>query len=290
MITVQDMRDDYLGSPIFKKLAPSTRRIYISGLDRFREYFGKHTDIHEITPRTVMEFYSMMLKEHSENMVMRYLCGPSAAFNFLISLRELSINPISVLSTNPEYDARDVVWTPLERDKFIKQAYVMGLNYMAEYVDFLYISAQRVDEIRLFRYEHIEVGSGGEGEYFPVLQSKTKVKAPVWVSDKLFREFEWNRKGQDRPTEGLLFYKRQGWPLSYQTVNGDFNKIKEAAGLRDELQLRDIRRSRATDLMATGNYSAFEVMALTGHQNEKVFKEVYVTLPQQTTQWMLEEN
>ena len=285
MISTGAMVDDYKYSSYFNKLSSSTKELYTLGLTRFLKYFGTNLDISEITPREILKFYDHLLKHEHDNMAMRYLCGPSAAFNFLMALRELTFNPVSVLDTNPEYDPRDVVWTESERLAFIQAAMQSeDRYYMASYLDFLYVSAQRVTEQRLFKYEDIKIDVDSGCRYFPVKQSKTRVKAPVWISKRTFKHFDWIQE----PKAGYLFTKR-GQPIQYQTINNDYKAIREKAGLRKELQLRDLRRSRASDLMATGDYSAFEVMALTGHTNEKVFRQSYIVVPQDTTKWMLDE-
>lgn len=288
MITLLDMQHDYQGSQAFKKLSNNTKSLYMMGLNKLVDYYGHDVDVKDITPRSISQYYNHLVANHSENMAMRYLCGASAAFNFLIAMRDLTFNPVSVLDTNPDYDARDVVWTQNERGRFIKGARELkDVSYMASYIDFMYMSAQRVDEQRLFRYEHIMTDPESNERYFPVVQSKTRAKAPVWITDRLFREFSWYGVSE-QPESGYLFTKK-GQPVSYQTLNNDFKYIRAYCELRDELQMRDLRRSRASDLMATGKYSAFEVMALTGHTSEAVFRNKYVVLPKDTTQWMLKE-
>jgi hypothetical protein len=279
------MMDEYMGSQAYQKLAVSTRDLYQTGLIKFLNFVG-HTEIgSNLTPRNASDFYRHLKRDYSEEMSMRYLCGPSGMCSYMLALRDLTFNPFAILSTNPDYDSRDVVWLPDERERFLVNAEALGLDYIGNYMDFLYVSAQRVYEQRLFRYEDALVDPESGERYFNVIQQKTRSKAPVWVSDRLFKNFGHDGK---LPDMGYLFTKG-GQPVSEQTIYKDFIKVKKASKIRPYVQMRDLRRARATDLMYSGKYTAPQVMALTGHKNEEVFRSVYVVTPKEATQWMLEE-
>ena len=258
ILTVRDLLQDYTTSRSYLSLASSTRKIYQAGLNKLLDDFGALFKLEDMTPRNAVRFYNDLLDDYNATYSASLLKGPKAAFQTLVDLREAEINPFALINMKLRYDPRAVVWSKDEVEKFCQYAKRSGkYAYLYPFVTMLYESAQRPEDVRLILSASAQYSIDHKAAFYEIEQQKTGTKVTIWHTKKVNEALEHSLEHK------YLFHKN-GEHVSLQTFRKDFKLVIEISGLRPELQMRDLRRSRVTHLIDAGHTSE-QVMSLTGH-------------------------
>ncbi|MEK0326802.1 MAG: tyrosine-type recombinase/integrase, partial [Nitrosopumilus sp.] len=277
---------DYKSSMGYLALANSTRSVYSSGLDKLEDYFGDEFKLVNMTVREASKYYEykVLFATGKPSYVSAMMKGPKAAFQTLVDLREAEINPFALINIKLKYNPRAVVWSKEEVEMFYAVAKTHNdLQYMHSFVTMLYESAQRPEDVRSMMWVQRGWSEKYNAYYLDIIQQKTGTAVTVWITEKTDLAICSNR---DPLTYTHLFNKK-GEHVSLQTFRNDFKKVLDIAGLRPELQMRDLRRSRVTHLIDAGKTSE-QVMALTGHKSLSVFEKTYKVTSRDTSAFILQ--
>jgi len=171
--------------------------------------------------------------------------------------------------------SRVVMWEPEQVTQFIKTADSMGIWSMGTLALLCYDLCQRPGDMRQLRWSDYQNGQ------FSFTQEKTQTVVDIPASPRLLERLAnppriavkgtMPFKRYNDPT--IIIYEPTGQPLTrfYNRVTA---RIRNAAGLPFELQMRDLRRTGATE-MAEAGCTEDELRSVTGHQSRDVLS-IYV--------------
>lgn len=283
-MNIKKMLIAYKDSNSFNSLADSTKALYLRGLDALLDHMGPKAFIEDMTTHEVDRFYSKLRRTYDDNGVRRMLKGPRAAYRYLVKMRDIAFNPFSIYSANPQYKERQVVISKKDLENIFETA--KGLkgterSYLYGFLKYLYITAQRPQDVLNMSWENLKYSEEHEAHYFEIETTKTDAIVYTWYTEELV---ELENYVTDR-TSNSLFFKSNS-RLQIGTARRDFNYLLTLCELDGKYQLRDFRRTRATRLLDEG-YTDIQVMSITGHTNLAVFKKVYAVTSKDTSSFML---
>jgi integrase len=160
--------------------------------------------------------------------------------------------------------SRRRVWAIEERDRFCTAAKEAGRPSMALAVMLGWCLGQRPSDLRTLAW------SAYDGHAVQLRQAKTD--QPVWVP--ALPELRSLLDQTPRRSTQIVVSERTGRPYQESDFQHTFAEIRAAAGLPNDLQYRDLRRTLATALGAAG-CSDDQIRAITGHKTRSVVA-VYV--------------
>ena len=160
--------------------------------------------------------------------------------------------------------SRHRVWTIAERDTFCAASLDAGRQSMALAVMLGWCLGQRPADLRTLPW------SAYDGRAVRLSQAKTDQQ--VWVP--VLPEPRTLLDRTPRTSTQIVVSENTGRPYQESDFQHTFADIREAAGLSDDLQYRDLRRTLATALGAAG-CTDDQIRAVTGHRTREVVA-VYV--------------
>lgn len=269
--------------------------------------------MNEITPRDVTKWQGTMQRvglQHSTQV--RILGAFQTLLNHAVRNGYLNQNPIKgigldkVAETEDELIEKKVKRTYLTKEQ-IKQL-ILGLDAYqdekrvqrrnsrshgqshlpdldaVEFVDhikpfvlIMFYTGLRNGDIRLLRWEHINFSRFGSTIHKTI--SKTQHKDSSAKTFPIPKELElvlkeWNKQTGE-PTTGYLFINPQtGKTFDKQLMRRPWKRIKELAGLPEELDLYSLRHNFISWLVMTG-VDLLTVAKLAGHKDVKMIIEHY---------------
>ena len=105
---------------------------------------------------------------------------------------------------------------------------------------------------------------------FRFIQEKTGIEVEIPASERLLDRLA----GLDTQTDTIVVCEATQRPYDRRLYGKWFARIRDAAGLPSSLQLRDLRRTGATE-MAEAGCTEDELRSVTGHQSRDVLS-IYV--------------
>jgi integrase len=176
-----------------------------------------------------------------------------------------SVNPFAQMGLT-DTPPRIVLWEPEQVAEFIDQADEQGLYSIGTLALMCYDLCQRPGDMRKVTWSQYSDG------IFTFTQEKTKAKIEIEASQRLKqRLLGLNRTSEDDP---IVLCENTGKQYDNRLYSKYAAKIRAAAGLPDNLQLRDLRRTGATELAEAG-CTEDELRSITGHMSRNVLN-VYV--------------
>lgn len=173
---------------------------------------------------------------------------------------------------------RDVVWSPVDVEIFVAQADAMGRPSLGTAALLMYDLAQSPIDARLMPWSAYSAGA------FRFRRSKTNKAAAhdgrtsrlieIPATQRLIRRLD----GIGRHGTQIVTSEATGRPYAEFDFNHWCRYVRFVADLPTELQMMDLRRSRAVHLAEAGATTA-EVVAVTGHSIERGERILEVYLP-----------
>lgn len=246
----------------FARLAERSKRDYLYNIAFGLEWAGAE-HVGQFTTRAVKGWYKH-LKVHK---------GPATARNAMAAFRRLLTFAVSesLIPSNPALDvtvetpaSRSIVWTDEERDRFVAQAREQGRPSMGLAVMLGAFIGQRPADLRQLSW------SAYDGSFIRLVQAKTKRVVAIRCLPTLKAVID----ATPRLGELMVISESTHRPYAESDFQHTFADIRKAAGLRDDLQFRDLRRTLATLLGAAG-CTDDQIRAITGHKTRSVVA-VYV--------------
>ena len=170
----------------------------------------------------------------------------------------------------PDLDRRDVMWTPEQVHKVIQKADEMGYWSIGTLTLLCYHLCQRPGDMRALRWQQYD------GTWFRFHQEKTKtwmeLESSPGINERLAEKFATNTGGP------IVICETTQQPYDRRLYAKYFARIRAAAGLPSSLQLRDLRRTGATELAEAGA-TEDELKAQTGHKTREILSTYVRTTP-----------
>jgi len=163
---------------------------------------------------------------------------------------------------------REVLWQPEQADLFIETADKMGMSSIGTLALLCYDLCQRPGDMRNLTWSSF---NGGSIEF---RQEKTNTLVEIPASPRLSRRLDALRPSGSSPDSHIVICEATGKPFDRRLYSKWAAKVRLAAGLPSDLQIRDFRRTGATE-MAEAGCTEDELRSVTGHQSRDVLS-IYV--------------
>jgi len=162
--------------------------------------------------------------------------------------------------------ARTVLWEQEQVQAFIDTADTMNLPSLGTMALMCYHLCQRPGDMRKMTWGKFR------NEMFGFEQEKNKTWVDIPASPHLIKRLQEAKISNSH--DHIVYYERTGRPYDRRLYNKVFCRIREAANLPSVLQMRDLRRTGATE-MAEAGCTEDELRSVTGHQSRDVLS-IYV--------------
>ena len=177
---------------------------------------------------------------------------------------KISTNPFQNMRLKGLED-RKVLWEPEQVQKVIQTADKMGISSIGTLVLMCYDLCQRPGDMRQLVWDQYSKG------VFEFEQEKTNTIVSVPASPRLQERLDAHKTDPDGP---IIVCETTGKAYDRNLYVKYFARVRRAAGLPKELQIRDLRRTGATE-MAEAGCTEDELRSVTGHQSRDVLS-IYV--------------
>jgi len=269
-MTVSELIQFYTNTNEFNKLRPNSRNLYTLMITSAVRVFvpKSHTlfgqmQLENVTPTYTDKLYSE-LKATKGSHRATFVCKIMRKIWFVGKRHGLvATNPFERMGLEG-LDDRTVLWKPYEVYQFIAKADELGYMALGTIALLCYHLCQRPGDMSLLKW------SDYDGHSFRFKQEKTSTEVEIPASPQL----------QERlhvlPCESSYISpcESTGKPYDRVLYSQHFRKIRKAAGLGDHLQLRDLRRTGATE-MAESGCTEDELRSVTGHKSRDILS-IYV--------------
>ena len=248
--TIADLTVRYFNSAIFQILAPETKRTRRNILDRFREQHGSKRA-------------ALLTREHLEKLIAAKAHTPSAARNFLNTIRAMMQFGVDTgfLTSNPAIGVKRIkiktsgyrTWTEEDIATFVTK-HPIGTRANLALSLMLYTAQRRSDIVRMGR-QHIHDGT------LRVRQQKTGVTLEIPIHPQLRTVIDAT------PSEHLTFLTtRSGKPFTAAGFTNWFREVCNEAGLPKGISAHGLRKAACRRLAEAG-CSASVIAAISGHKS-----------------------
>jgi integrase len=157
-------------------------------------------------------------------------------------------------------------WMPEDVDAFVSKADELGYQSIGTLALLCYDLCQRPGDMRKM------VWGNFDGEVFAFTQEKTETPLTLELSPRLSNRFADIVRGKD--DEYIVNYEATGRPYDMRMYAKVAQHVRTQAKLSSDLQIRDLRRSGATEMGEAG-CTEDEIAAVTGHTSRQML-EIYV--------------
>ena len=193
------------------------------------------------------------------------------AYNVGIRNDKVTFNPFAKMQKT-QLDTRKVVWTEGDVFKLIETADKMGFPSIGTLALLNYDLCGRPGDMMKLQWDGVDP-EGNINKYedgtFYYTQEKTGTHMEVPASPRLITRLKgtkWADKDQKRY---IVICETTGEPYSKDLRVKYFARIRKAAGIPTHLQLRDLRRTGATE-MADNGCTEDELRAVGGWQSREI--------------------
>jgi integrase len=164
---------------------------------------------------------------------------------------------------------RTVLWEPAQVDALIAKADEMGLRSIGTITLLCYHLCQRPGDMRQLKWKDFD------GRVFSFVQEKTKTRVEIPASPQIIQRLSpYFLDNEPDPESYISLCETTGKPYDRFLYMKYFSRVRAAAGLPAHLQLRDLRRTGATE-MAEAGCTEDELRSVTGHLSRNVLS-IYV--------------
>jgi hypothetical protein len=270
--TVAGLVSQYKKTNSWTKLTPNSQRTYnqlLRGVMRLRvgesNKLLQDIMVKHISVKHAEQIYSQLCKDcsmHRANHVCKVL---RRIWTVGERLGATKSNPFKNMGLR-KTPSRKTLWEPEQVQALIAMSDEMGLSSVGTLALLCYDLCQRPGDIRQLTWDSLN------GDIFGFEQEKTKAWVDIPASPRLIERIKivspsnWH--------DYLVYYEKTGKPYDRFQYNKVFSRIRSAAGLPADLQLRDLRRTGATE-MAESGCTEDELRSVTGHQSRDILS-IYV--------------
>lgn len=264
--SVMSLVAQYKRTNAWSSLSENTKRTYnqlLRGsfdvrLGQSNKNFGE-MNAKNVAPMTAEQLYSHLkesVSEHRANHTIKVLRRVWQVCKRKSLVRQNPFREMGLRSL-PE---RIVLWEPAQVEAFMKHADEQGCWSIGTLALLCYDLCQRPGDMRQILWQNYKDG------HFDFVQEKTKVRVTIPASPRLMERLS-ERTGD--PSSPICMGERLGKPYDRYAAYKLAARIRAGSGLPKELQLRDLRRTGATE-MAEAGCTEDELRSVTGHKGRGV--------------------
>tara|TARA_R110001632_G_scaffold39527_1_gene98987 strand:+ start:540 stop:1625 length:1086 start_codon:yes stop_codon:yes gene_type:complete len=226
--------------------------------------FGQ-TYAKNVTATKADKLYTQIQDMYSDHRAASVIKVLRKVFNVALRHDRVRANPFSNMKI-PGLPTRKVMWEPNQVFKLIETADKMGYHSLGTIVLLAYDLCARPGDMRQLTWVNYHEGN------FSYTQEKTKTPMGVAGSPRLVKRLEEYHQydPMDLNREGCIaICETTDKPYSKDLLVKYIARVRNRAELPKHLQLRDLRRTGATE-MAEAGCTEDELRAVTGHQSREI--------------------
>lgn len=257
----------------WQKLAENSQIHYNLGLKTATEFsignsnktFGE-LDANSITATKADALYTQIFKAFSEHRAASCVKVLRKVWNEGFKHDRVRANPFSNMRI-PDLPSRTVLWDPEQVQTMIDTADEMGFSSIGTVTLLCYDLCSRPGDMRQLIWDNYD------GVYMDYIQEKNKTHVTVLTSPRLTARLATLRDsangGEKSLKDAIIISEVTGRPYTKDFLTKSFARVRRQAGLPNHLQLRDLRRTGATE-MAEAGCTEDELRSVTGHQSREI--------------------
>jgi integrase len=165
---------------------------------------------------------------------------------------------------------RTVKWEPDEFQQYLQTCYRFSQPAMALLGMLCFFLCQRPGDMTKLKWTDLNA------EFVNFVQSKTKKSMSLWMGTDLRHTLDKTPKQAE-----YIVIRGDGRPFSQRDYGREFEYLRYKAGIRDELQLRDLRRTGLT-LLADGGATENQLKTVHGTSDSRVLSIYTLRTPKQS--------
>lgn len=257
-VSVKALIEAYFQSPRYAKVSAKTKQNYnktIERLEKLKLYDGKSLiqyKANKVTYKTV-DYLHVILAQTLKPATIKFtfsvlsVIWENAMRQYLVGANPWLRNQVRV------DNQRDITWTKEQIDKAYQTALDNNYDVLALYILFAYETAQRPwADLRNLKWDNIKGSDTGYVIDFVISKTNTHMVLPV--SKRLEEEIDKLvlSRANDLSKNFYVFVDKTGQRPTGNAILGTFVRLKKLAGLPEDLQFRDIRRTALTELVEAG--------------------------------------
>lgn len=263
---------EYKKDESYSSLSPSTQKLYQYSFNVLLEVFGDWP-ILEVTRKRVKTFYKDLLKEGTVRRQSQIMQNCRVVFRYARDEELINDNPFSEQNVS-KAPARDAVWNEDLLDAVRDKAIEMGMPSIALAMQMGYDLGQRPQDLRAMSWAKYS------GQKVKLKQLKTK---NTWVEIQVLPDLKRMLDETPKISPIILIDEATKKPYSKDMLCRRVREVMTAAGIGDELQFRDLRRTAVVRLMDAGA-TLPEICSVTGHKLTEAEKILEVYGPRSSKQ------
>jgi integrase len=267
--TISKLFRDYQASEEFQDLKQRTRDDYTYYLGKIEDHLGQF-QVRSLTPKDVKDYYRKVRAAKSVTWGYHILSTLRTVLSWAVAENWIDDNPAKHVKMKAPQKRR-VMWTLAQAEAYIAQAKAMGWHSIAAMVLVFDCTAQSPVDVRGLR----------RGDYDGVAISVTRAKTgvsdapiPLWPEVKAALDEYLATRPALHP-DAALFVDDRALPWNENHLNRKHRLIRRAAGLPENLQLQDFRRTAQTEAGA-GSATVDEIRALARHKTRSAAEHYVV--------------
>lgn len=251
----------YYGSADFMELAPTSQSLYRQMIEAVKRDGGLYSvPVEKVSPKVVDSYYKAWQLQFGKSKAQMMCKVLRKIWNWGYRQELIVLNPWSKMNLK-SIPARTQLWT---NDDFLTANRICGEHHLPEmsrFIQLLRTTGQRPTDILFLQANEFGRRSNG-GFYVSVEQQKTHKRVEIEITSP----------------EYVAYTSFSNWLFTKAFIRNYHNIFAgmKAHGLNPSLQLRDIRRTVATE-MAEGGATDEQIRALLGHSgHSKMPETVYI--------------
>ena len=262
--------DKYLRSRHFNSLSYSTQRNYESRLNYFcrMSVMGStlgNVSVMNINAIKCNEMYDTWELENSIANANHNARVFSVLMNFLVSLDIINYNPMARVNKRTS-TPRSVVWTHEQVITFLDTAFTkFDWRSIGLIVLMCYEWGQRPVDIRNLTWGDIDFDS----DKVTITQTKRGATVELPIPDNLLVMLQHQRKDWDFQDYVVPHHRPQDSayrPITVSQMTALLREVKATAGLPDELQVGDLRKTAIVQMISSG-VDHLAIQSVSGHKS-----------------------
>jgi len=271
--TVHGLVAYYKTTNDYQKLSDNSKRFYNAMInDATRISFGNGTTVGEmkssnVTPEHADKLY-LKLQELKSQHRATHVCKVLRKIWFMgMRAGRVKNNPFQRMNLKGLED-RKVLWEPEQVEKFIQTADEMNMGSIGTMALLCYDLCQRPGDMRQLTWGNLK------RDCITFIQEKTGTEVTIPCSPRLLDRLRTIKPSNASDMEHIVICEATGKLFDRRLYAKWAARVRNQSGLPSHLQIRDLRRTGATE-MAEAGCTEDELRSVTGHQSRDVLS-IYV--------------
>ena len=257
----------------YRRLSSNSKRFYNAMIkDATRIAFGNGIPLGEmkssnVTPEHADKLY-LKLQELKSQHRATHVCKVLRKIWFMgLRAGRVKSNPFQRMNLKGLED-RKVLWEPEQVEKFIQTADEMNMGSIGTMALLCYDLCQRPGDMRQLTWGNLK------RDCIAFIQEKTGTEVTIPCSPRLLDRLRTIKPSNASDMEHIVICEATGKLFDRRLYAKWAARVRNQSGLPSHLQIRDLRRTGATE-MAEAGCTEDELRSVTGHQSRDVLS-IYV--------------